>query len=509
MKKSMQKSLFGFSRVCLFLFIVSAFWFCEQNGKPAEETDLVEAETPYINISSTVPKDIARTASVEDIAKFAWEELLSMSWKSTYTTANPQRGVGDTAWSYADAGAYPGLVVWETYAHRTELRPFYGKIQPFNSPPHYSFGDTMDIKPAPGENPSFELFNNLDENNEIGSCDIYAHSDREQMVLYQAKVNADEYNYFKKNLQDTNVLKSAISNTFNNLVKYKAYYEGATSSCNCPPDSNVICLPCGGATIPGSSNTYEGAIEIKTAWRKLDPAKDDTTRFFRRNVLYYTQGSGNTIYYHNGIFGLVGIHIIHKTQSFPDFIFASWEQVDDRSADMQYVLLDNSGKETGGMKPVLPDQHVVPPYLDSVTQKVWDQLTGINKESIWQYYRLIGVQSIPYNSLAEDPSKNYYMANFVIESDSFLSVFSGPGFGQNAFNGNNLIYDGQLFNMGGCKGCHGVAQTSFGTDFSFLLDFGNGKPTFKPDVLKAGASTDAAMLELQKKYLVGTGIELK
>jgi len=34
--------------------------------------------------------------------------------------------------------------------------------------------------------------------------------------------------------------------------------------------------------------------------------------------------------------------------------------------------------------------------------------------------------------------------------------------------------------MGGCKGCHGVAQTAFGTDFSFLLDFGNNKPSVSP-----------------------------
>ncbi|GJM35045.1 MAG: hypothetical protein DHS20C18_40460 [Saprospiraceae bacterium] len=493
----------------LFLFIVTSFWFCDRTEKPAEETELVEA--PYINISSTVPKDIARTASIEDIAKFAWEEFLALNWKSSYTTANPKRGQADNSWSYQSAGAYPDLLVWETYAHRTELRPFFGKIMPFNSAPHYSFGDTSNIKPAPGENPSFELFNNLDENNEIGSCDVYAHGSLDQMVLYQAKVNQDEYDYFMQNLEDTTVLKTAISNTFNNLVKYKAYYEGATSSCNCPPAQNVICLPCGGAQIPnGNGATYEGAIEVKTAWRKLDPAKDDTTRFYMKKVLYYTQGPGETIYYHNAVFGLVGIHIIHKTQNFPDFIFASWEQVDDRNANMNYVILDpNTGKETGGLKPVLDNQHVVPAYLDSVTNKVWSQLKGLNKESIWQYYRLIGVQSLPYNSLAEDPSKNYYMANFVIESDSFLSVFSGPGFGVDSFSGNNLIYDTQLFNMGGCKGCHGVAQTSFGTDFSFLLDFGNGKPTFAPDLLKMGTPANAQMLEASKKYLVGTELELK
>jgi hypothetical protein len=34
--------------------------------------------------------------------------------------------------------------------------------------------------------------------------------------------------------------------------------------------------------------------------------------------------------------------------------------------------------------------------------------------------------------------------------------------------------------MGGCKGCHGVAQTSFGTDFSFLLDFAPASRSLTP-----------------------------
>jgi hypothetical protein len=34
-----------------------------------------------------------------------------------------------------------------------------------------------------------------------------------------------------------------------------------------------------------------------------------------------------------------------------------------------------------------------------------------------------------------------------------------------------------------CKGCHGVAQTAFGTDFNFLLDFGAGKPVNNPDTI--------------------------
>jgi hypothetical protein len=35
--------------------------------------------------------------------------------------------------------------------------------------------------------------------------------------------------------------------------------------------------------------------------------------------------------------------------------------------------------------------------------------------------------------------------------------------------------------MGGCQGCHGVAQQRSGGDFSFLMDT-VGKPVYKPDI---------------------------
>ena len=57
----------------------------------------------------------------------------------------------------------------------------------------------------------------------------------------------------------------------------------------------------------------------------------------------------------------------------------------------------------------------------------------------------------------------------------------GPGFGGNPFkNCRNTVYANAIYDNGGCKGCHGVAQTSFGTDFSFLLDVGNNKPSVFP-----------------------------
>ena len=38
---------------------------------------------------------------------------------------------------------------------------------------------------------------------------------------------------------------------------------------------------------------------------------------------------------------------------------------------------------------------------------------------------------------------------------------------------------GRVFNMGGCMGCHGISQAN-GTDFSFVLLFGQGGADVEP-----------------------------
>ena len=82
-------------------------------------------------------------------------------------------------------------------------------------------------------------------------------------------------------------------------------------------------------------------IEIKAGWRQLDPTKDTIANYHTQEVIYYnneaTAGSPPTQVYKNVTMGLVGLHIIHKTKTFPDFVYASWEHKDNLSSDIVYV----------------------------------------------------------------------------------------------------------------------------------------------------------------------------
>jgi hypothetical protein len=448
-------------------------------GKKTGEGAYLTQPVFKVKFNPFSPKDLQKNASDTAFIKFAWEEFIALNWKSSFDS-NKMRDYPDTTWNWgSDQSPYPGLLVWETYAHRTELRPYSNKMLPFDSPPHYSFGKSLlPVK----KSDSFSLFDNLDENNEIGSCDIYAHVDRyneKVMVLYQAKVNRDEYNYILDNYNTKQKLFSATENTYNNIIRYNAYYKGAQNTCNCPPDSNVLCLPCGGSPVPGKpGETYRGAMEIKSAWRILVP-EDDTTKFLRRKAIVYQKGPDGKILYTNKTLGLIGLHIIHKTTNYQDFVIATFEQNGVENADMGYRLLDKFGNETGKLYSGYPRLHPIPAIVNQSTDEIHSQIKQMNPNSVWLNYRLVGVQAVP---TSDSTSFSFFLANYVIESDSTLADFQGSGIGTPHNKLPNTLFNGQKYSMGGCQGCHGVAQIKSGTDFSFLLDT-VGKPVYSPDLL--------------------------
>lgn len=463
----------------LTLLALGFIWSCD-NSKTTEEVEdfAVNPPTFNINFSMNPPPDLLDSnATPQQLVEFAWEEFLALNWQSSYTK-DGLRDHADPTWSYNDtSSAFPSLAVWETYAHRTEFRPASNVMLPFDTAPHYSFG--VMPKPEPGSNASFELFNVLDENNEIGSCNIYAHTttdDKEHRVLYQAKVNRDEYDYIRNKYPTIKQLNTATANNLAALTKQNEYAPGVLNSCNTPTNFAGISLPCGNL-----QTKKTGAMEIKTAWRELTAA-DDSTKFFRRKVVRFIQNISNnakdTLYtYENKEYALIGIHIIHKTNNYEDFVFATWEHVGVEQDNMGFVKLDSNGNEEKAFQKNYPRLHPIDAITDQSTAYVHAQLKKMNPKSIWQNYRLVGVQAKPTN---DTKAFSFFLANYVIESDSTLANFRGSSIGKPHNSQNNIVYRGKKLSMGGCQGCHGVAQTKLGTDFSFLLD-GVGKPVKHPD----------------------------
>jgi hypothetical protein len=477
------------------LLLIAAYTACNNSGNnPADETVTLNQAGFNIRFMPAPPVDIDSNATPAQLASFAWEELFALNWQSSYPISG-QRDSADAAWDYTKPS--PALAVWETYGHRAELRPWINTMLPFNAPPHYSYG--INLKPLhPGD--QLDLWNVLDENNEIGSCNMYAFSqagkqpDTANLVRYQAKVNRDEYNYIYNNFSDSLKLAIARVKTLATLKKYKAYDSlGTPNSCDCK-DKSVINLPCGGNKDTATQRIIVGAMEIKTAWRPLT-SKDDSTKFITRTVVTFLPDTSNpnTVYYTNKRYCLIGMHIIHKTRNNEDFVFATWEHVNVKEDSMGYVLLNSQGFDDGTVHPAFPRLHAI----DSVTNLSTDYAHGLlkkmNPKSVLLNYRLVGVQAKPSNNT---DAYSFFLANAVVESDSTLANFRGSGIGTPHNAKPNILYrNNNMISMGGCQGCHGVAQVTLGTDFSFLLD-NVGKPVYSPDILnqRAAAVQQAAKI---------------
>ncbi len=366
----MKKTIIIFAILGIAIFSLLRCGNSAKNKNVAESLAAPTDTSFTINFNPFPPAELDSNANPKQLVEFAWEEFLALNWKSSYSKNN-KRDYPDTTWTYYnEPGAYPDLDVWETFAHKTELRPYSNKMQVFDNAPHYSYRDSLI---AANSSTSFTLFNNLDENNEIGSCDMYAHVNvfsKKYQVLYEAKVNRFEYEYILNNYPDTGKLHKAINTTRDNIAKFGAYYQkGVNNSCGCPV--GVICLPCG-------SGKSTGTMEIKAAWRRLTNL-DDSTKFFTRKVIYYTKNAGGKVVYNNITYALIALHIIHKTQNYPAFIFATWEHVDVKQDSMGYVLLNGSGNEYGSI--MTPMRDSIRSITTAATNYVHSKLPA---KSIWQ-----------------------------------------------------------------------------------------------------------------------------
>ena len=136
--------------------------------------------------------------------------------------------------------------------------------------------------------------------------------------------------------------------------------------------------------------------------------------------------------------------------------------------------------------------------------------------SPWLYYKLVSVQTSPFDVSRISPTDPihgrgvFFQANIVVETNYTLQQFQGRIAGSgaptavpappptplpppNVFTPASLPPGVFGVNMGGCMGCHGNAQVTKGTDFSFILA---GGATPYPDT--PSALGDAA---LRTRYL--------
>jgi hypothetical protein len=477
---------------------------------PTTQPALSQVSLPADFISPNVPHDVPAgpSASVQDLAIFAWQEFIALNWVAMDPQTTGLRGRPDTSADFFSIkpdsnGNFP-LVVWHTYQHKNEMFPASGQtLSSFDSKaPVY---DYMTQPPAATPNATLNLFNNLDETSQIGLALMFAHyvsSTDNIRIAYEAKANRAVFDYLNAN-GFTNcpgsfcqTLSTAKSKTMNNLAQYGGI---------CSTDPTIVSLPCGDATVTGDAG--EGAIEIKAAWRKLTAEEQAKGRFFTQTVTYYTGGQSPA--YNNAVYGLLSLHIIHKTKSFPAFVFATWEQVDN------YDDATNQNTEdlafTNLSTPFIPSipvarAHPIHSQVSPVNDAVRTAFIAKDPTTIWQYYKLIGVQATPVGgppaaTAPTDSQSYYYLANIVVETNQTLQNFFGSVNSEGMTQAFRNVYlngaSGSPFQMGGCQGCHGTQAQSLGGDMSRIIAIAPYDSIQAPETIDSDVGT--ALLSYQNR----------
>ena len=443
-------------------------------------------------------------------------------------------------------GEYP-LVVWQTYRHKNELFPYGATTDPsFDSAvPVYRYQGNPPTPATGGPIPSFSLFNNLDETSQIGLTNMYAHASSLVQppisgpgagpatgvrVAYEAKVNRAVFDYLNQKgytspANNYGALGTATGNTagfnaagVNNLTKYGGI-------CTQPDTTPIVMLPCGDINVPGDPG--EGAIEIKAAWRRLTDDELQKGRFFTRNVIFYTGPQGKQIY-HNAVWGLVALHIIHKTKSFPAFVFATWEQVDNYDDDdptnpnPQTLAFQNlplkDDATTSIVNIAVRRAHPIHSQVASTNDSVHAAFKAADPNTIWQYYKLVGVQATPVSGpppagTSLDDLSYYYLANIMVETNQTLQNFHGSVGDDGHPTDLQQVYiqgaAGSPFAMGGCQGCHGFQGQLAGGDMSVLIANGTANAQQAESIDSSPVASVRTVIHRDRNAVIEDGHSLR
>lgn len=204
---------------------------------------------------------------------------------------------------------------------------------------------------------------------------------------------------------------------FDQIVSQQLYSKAGQKRFNAP--ANFVC---------GNASTGEqGAIMVKAAWKPLEnPA--DAARFHTARALVYTPASTNPKIQEScteQLMGLVGFHVGHKTQGAPQWIWSTFEHVDNVPTEAQvkagtlaasYNYYDPACKDCAVNKtpprPWDPNKKIivngkvfksqivrvdVRPQLMVDSANIHNKeakalLAGVNPRSVWTNYELISTQ---------------------------------------------------------------------------------------------------------------------
>ena len=322
---------------------------------------------------------------------FSWESFIALNWPASSSRGVPNDPNNPSVFLNAPNGT---AVVWGTYKDSFDL--FGQKDQrpsPWNSP-------ASPISPCPGgtTNQKTLIFTTKGETPLMQTKQAFSFplvDQRSNYVYFDIRYDEAEYNFIRG--QDTD------PSSWLYLLK------------NLMPKENTP----SGVQMPMTTPSALGSIMIKAAWRISTPS-DDPKRFYAVSALIYDPQKQTCT---PATVLLVGLHMAHKIDPFPEWVWSTFEQVDNVPPDP-----DLSPKPTpppsgysfnnGTNNPPAPNGYNYKPPLPVPGQPAPTpspvQVTRVNaipntpsgastrdvnnyyqlllKGTVWQYYQLVVTQ---------------------------------------------------------------------------------------------------------------------
>jgi len=355
-------------------------------------------QMPTPVISGNVPRQVVITgspATPQDARpffdNFSWESFVALNWPALSTARGVPDQPNNTSIFFNAPNGTP--VVWGTYKDSFDL---FGQGNERPSP----WQDPSIKTPCPGATPGQKtlIFTTKGDTALMQTKEAFSFplvDQRANFVYFDIRYDEAQYNFIRGD--DKN------QSTWLYLLKNLA-----------PVENQQF-----GVQMPMTTTSALGSIMVKAAWR-ISTSSDDPKRFYAINAQIYNPQSKTCT---PSTVLLVGLHIAHKVDPFTEWVWSTFEQVDNVPPDPDVSPKPsppatgysfNNGKDTPptpngyNYKPPLTAPGTPTPTPSPVqvtrvnpipntpqgqsTRDVNSYYQGLLKGTVWQYYQLVVTQ---------------------------------------------------------------------------------------------------------------------
>ena len=332
-------------------------------------------------------------------------------------------------------------------------------------------------------------------------------------VRYEILLNRDAYEFVRKNELYTGEGQRTYVKNYERIVFPAGRFELSDPA-------NPASGPKSDPDVDGKRMKTEqiGAILLKAAWKELSAEEEASGRFHTRQTLVYTPSDPKN--HPTGIsfrlvpLGLVGLHIVHKSEDVAQWNWSTFEHVDncpeygdrdladDPKAARRYSFFDPVLFRGRGRIEAEQSLNRAPPRpwhpagieddsrrtqvvrmipqtaaVKALNAKFQAKLKAVNAKTVWQYYQLISTQW-PTRPAGLFKSHEERIKADVLKSSS-ADILGGPAPPFLASSVMETYIQGRTPNSSSsCMECHANALSRSGhfADFTFILERAKDPP---------------------------------